>query len=139
MTNKTPKKLIITMREIKDMSDAIEMAIEGNYISPNSRLDDFSISQKILTLPGVLDYDDYSSWGEFEKGELKDLSDKELLRVLTAYRGKNWAEKALIWIKEEKFSPIVIFPKLGIIGDGRGRTSIAVGMDWKKIPVIFLS
>lgn len=139
MTNKTPKKLTITMREIKDMSDAIEMAIEGDYIQLNSRLDDFSISQEILTLSGVLDYDDYSSWGEFEKGELKDLSDKELLKVLTSYRGKNWAEKALTWIKEEKFSPIVIFSKLGIIGDGRGRVSIAVGMDWKKIPVIFLS
>jgi hypothetical protein len=139
MKDKTPKKLNITMREIKDMSDAIEMAINGDYIPSNSRLDDFSISQEILTLSGVLNYDDYSSWGEFEKGELKDLSDKELLKVLISYRGKKWAEKASNWIKEEKFSPIVIFPKLGIIGDGRGRISIAVGMDWKKIPVIFLS
>ena len=79
MTNKIPKKLIITMREIKDMSDAIEMAIEGDYIPSDSRLDDFSISQEILTLSEVLKYDDYSSWGEFKKGELKDLSDKELL------------------------------------------------------------
>jgi hypothetical protein len=139
MTNKIPKKLIITMREIKDMSDAIEMAIEGDYIPSDSRLDDFSISQEILTLSEVLKYDDYSSWGEFKKGELKDLSDKELLKVLTSYRGKNWAEKALNWIKEETFSPIIVFSKLGIIGDGRGRVNIAVGMNWKKIPVIFLS
>lgn len=139
MKDKTPKKLTITMREIKDMSDAIEMAINGDYIPSNSRLDDFSISQEVLTLSGALNYDDYSSWGEFGKGELKDLSDNELLKVLISYRGKKWAEKALSWIKDEKFSPIVIFSKLGIIGDGRGRMSVAVGMDWKKIPVIFLS
>ena len=139
MTNKIPKKLIITMREIKDMSDAIEMAIEGDYIPFDSRLDDFSISQKILPLSEVLKYDDYSSWGEFEKGELKNLSDKELLEILTSFRGKKWVEKALNWIKNETFSPIIIFSKLGIIGDGRGRVNIAVGMDWKKIPVIFLS
>lgn len=133
------KTLIVTMREIKDMEDAIEMAISGDYIPSDSRLDDFSISQKMISLSELLTYDDYSSWGEYDKGELKKLSNKDLTETLISFRGKKWAEKALTWIKDESFSSIIIFPNLGIIGDGRGRTNIAVGMNWKKVPVIFLT
>lgn len=134
------KILNITMREIKDIDDAIQTAIEGDYIKSNSRVDDFSIEKKTLPLSEILNYDDYGSWGQWEKGELKNLDKTELTGELTHFRGKKWAELAKTWIKDNSLiSSIVIFPELGLIGDGRGRVSFAVGMKLKTLPVILLT
>lgn len=134
------KTLNITMREIKDIDDAIQTAIEGDYIESDSRIDNFSIEKKILLLSEILNYDDYDSWGQWEKGELKDLNKTELTNEFTHFRGKKWAELAKTWVKDNSLiSSIVIFPELGLIGDGRGRVSFAVGMRLKTLPVILLT
>lgn len=128
------------MKEINDITDAIQTAVEGDYIKPNSRIDDFSIEKKTLPLSEILTYDDYGSWGQWEKGELKDLDKTELNDELAHFRGKKWAELAKAWIKDKSsMSSIIIFPELGLIGDGRGRVSFAVGMKLKTLPVILLT
>lgn len=125
-------------RELSDIKDALETAKEGDYISPDSTISDFTVTRKTLSLKEILTYDDYSSWGQWNKNELINLSESELFDELLSYRGKKWAERVLFWLKNKSIPPIVIFSDIPLIGDGRGRVSLAVGMGINKLQTLLL-
>ena len=93
-----------------------------------------------MSLNEILSWDDYNSWGEWNKGELKNLPEQEVFEELKNFRGDSWANDALSWL-ENGFPPIILtYNEFGpLIGDGRGRTSLAVGMNVESLPVIVLN
>ena len=127
----------ISSQNINDIKDAVEMAIEGDIYPSSIRLEDFTIEKKILPIKEILKNDDYGSWGQWEKNELRNLSISELNQELENFRGKKWSKRALEWLQDNNIPSIVIFPKIAI-GDGRGRVSLAVGMGIDKLSVIML-
>lgn len=83
--------------------------------------------------------DDYSSWGAWDHGELAGLGRDELRDEFRSFRGDAWARRALRWVETNRFPPVVIFPEESLVGDGRGRISVAVGLDRHSLPVILLT
>lgn len=89
----------------------------------------------------ISEYDDISSWAEWNKGELQGLNDNELMDQFTSFRNSFWAEQAMGWMKEQRFPPVILVETKEAgnwIGDGRGRVSLALGLNWTEIPVIIL-
>jgi len=78
-------------------------------------------------------YDDIDAWAEWKAGELAELDEKELEEEVQDFR-----PKALDWVKTGKIPPIIVIDsdEGSVIGDGRGRVSIALGMGFRTIPVI---
>jgi hypothetical protein len=115
---------------IRDMVDAFSHAsdlIDGRHeryfaVSYNPR----------KPLKSILNYDDYSSWGEISEGEL--LGDRD--EILQGFRGKAWSERSSRWQKPEDVPAIMLIEwnEGQVIGDGRGRVNLAVGMKWKHLP-----
>lgn len=128
----------------QDIRDALEMADVGFGTDPNTQ---FTYQrQDLVPVVKVLTYDDYSSWGEWEPGELAELEDWELRDELVSFRGEAWADKALGWLDFGIPAVIVLdgLPEhlsedvvVGV-GDGRGRLSFAVGMNIEHVPVIWV-
>jgi len=85
-------------------------------------------------------YDDVAAWQEWGRGDLVNLTNAERAAELRSFRGSSFAQMAERWIAGEEPAPIVIVEtKDGtVIGDGRGRTSVAIGMDWPTINAVFL-
>lgn len=81
--------------------------------------------------------DDLSSWPEWQHGELVGMTEKERHDELVDFRGSAWAKRAEQWTPET-MPPIVIvdLDDYQGVGDGRGRTSYAIGMGWKEIPAV---
>lgn len=94
------------------------------------------------TLEKILRHDDYSSWGEWASGELRGLDEDELRSELQHFRGSGWAQMAMEWLRDDSIPAIVIVDskkyRFTTIGDGRGRTSLAVGLGLKKLFVVEL-
>jgi len=95
------------------------------------------------TLEKILRHDDYSSWGGWAPGELRGLDEDELRAELQHFRGSGWARMAMEWIRDDSIPAIVIVDskkyRVTTIGDGRGRTSLAVGLGLKRLPVVLLT
>lgn len=126
-----------------DVEDALSYAEEAFEDWPRDADEPPCMAEKLGTwhLSKILGFDDYSSWGEWRPGELEGLSDEELRAELEHFRGRGWAHKAMEWLRDGSIPAIVVFnsKKYGeAIGDGRGRTSLAVGLGMKKLPVIEL-
>jgi len=110
-----------------DFSDP--MPIECFSVTPHPR---FRVSR-------LGEYDDLSSWGEWRHGELADLSGDALLTEMVGFRGRGWAQQAMLWTPSTM--PAIVIVELrrdSMIGDGRGRVSFALGMRWKTIPAVML-
>jgi hypothetical protein len=95
-----------------------------------------------MTLQEILDWDDYSSWGEFDNGEL--LKEEDLENKLNEFR-PGWGRNAMEWLRTGNIPPIILVEfedeqenKQQVIGDGRGRVSLAVGLNMKQLPVIVM-
>jgi len=125
--------------EISDLQDALEH--HSGLGDIDLSIDDFDVSEvEYISIKDLSKYDDLSSWVEIGKGEFADEDDEEKRRIIHSFRKGYFADRAIKWINECRINPIVILETFdGIsIGDGRGRVNIAVGMNWQKVPVIFL-
>jgi hypothetical protein len=106
------------------------------------RVEDFRFSQpQNVSLAELENYDDFGSWPEWEQGELLELDSDEILSELEYFRGGEWAKRAWKWIKSGTCPPIIVadLPDVVGIADGRGRTSIGIGMDWDALPTIWMT
>lgn len=129
----------------RNMDHDIEEAID--YCSYNVELADgkslmdiplewFEIS-KIEQFPtkDLFKYEDISSWLYVELGELKRKSKNEKNKLLTELRGIY----AIRWSNEGIPAIVLVdFGKYTFMGDGRGRTNFAIGMDLKTVPVVLM-
>lgn len=132
-TSPTPGEL-----DLEDIDDAVTCY----EVYVDRPLDRFSISEvKYLPIKELSTYDDFGSWVEIESNSLKTLSDEEKKEEISRFRGGRWPVLALDWIRECRIPPIVVVEgkEMTMIGDGRGRVNIAVGMGWKSLPVVFLT
>jgi len=121
----------------KDIEDAVQHAIlqEDCTFTGEARYD--IVEQKIMNLKEILNWDDYSSWGEFDPGELKEIADEDFIGELNRFR-PGWGDLVKTW---KDIPPIILVDTLEagtMIGDGRGRVSLAVGLGLDKLPVIIL-
>jgi len=120
----------------KDILDALDHMsdFEGKTLD----ISDFIISkEKEIPLSKIPA--DFSSWVEFDNGELVDMSESERFAALNKFRPGGFAHRAMSWISKGKVPPVILVElKDGYadIGDGRGRITVAIGMGWKKVPVI---
>lgn len=115
---------------LKDLGDAIDHAdIDG----VGWDLNDFSLTfLGNLSLDDIGQYDDLSSWLELDPRDFRGLSVKDKARELAGFRGMEWAQRSLEWLRTG-IPPIVVIeypdPEEGVpttvIGDGRGRTNFA--------------
>lgn len=123
-----------------DLLAAVDHATDGE-----GALSDFHVSDvERLPLKRLYEFDDIGAWAEWAPGELKAMRARERHEALVHYRGEDFAVLAETWT--EKTVPpvaIVIFPPdsdlASGVGDGRGRISVAIGMGWKTMPVVFLT
>lgn len=116
-----------------DLEDSLEHAsimFDKNFVK-----DDFDYKyEPNVSIEDLYMFDDIDAWAEWEPGELKNMDNEELENEV-----KNFRPKATEWIKNKTCPPIIIIDSNEgvVIGDGRGRVSIAIGLDWDTIPVIF--
>lgn len=123
----------------EDRRDALEYAAESfdAWPTPPPCLVE---TRKAMPLTKVLAYGDYSAWGEWQRGELLEVPAIDLPRTVAAFRGPAWAAEALRWPTEGFPAIVIVDSRYGSdIADGRGRTSLAVGLDIKELPVILLT
>lgn len=88
----------------------------------------------------VNNYDDVGSWSEWQPGELSALDENELISTISSFRGAGWARRAVDWV-HGNMPPIVLVETKdagNIIGDGRGRVSLAIGLNLDSLPAIVL-
>lgn len=95
----------------------------------------------MLPLDEILDWDDYTSWGEWDPGELGQLTTSELEDEFAHFRGKPWSARALRWLERGNVPAIVLAEARDgtrAIADGRGRVSLAVGLGFRSLPAIII-
>ena len=95
-----------------------------------------------MPVEDVWDFEDPDSWPEWSDGELEGIDDNELEDDLVAFRGEDFARLAMGWIKKpSSMPPIVIVDIDGhmMLGDGRGRVSVAYGVGIEKVPAVVLT
>jgi len=130
-----------TGASFQDITDALEHM--SDFEESPLKIENFKIKFfPKFKLEDLSDYDDLSSWPEWNRGELLDLDENEFEDELIQFRGNNWTQKAKTWIKNPKKIPpivIVITKTMTGIGDGRGRVSLALGLDWETIPTTILT
>lgn len=133
--------------EKRDVKDALEHFFGTAYrtaADKRRRSVKFEETRRVMPLKMILEWDDYGSWGEFRPNELRALSRSELRSKFGNYRGSTWSHTALNWLKDGV--PAIVLVEgdtaegqpIRMIGDGRGRTSFAVGLGIKSLPVIVL-
>ena len=119
-----------------DIADACEYVGEMLGTEPP----EFEVSEGRLPLDEVLEWDDYGSWGEWSEGELVPMTWDEVRDELASFRGDEWASEALHWLDDG--IPAIVLAELDdgtrMIADGRGRTSFAVGFNFKSVPVLIM-
>lgn len=104
-------------------------------------LGDFDVTEKTIRVSRLNQYDDLFSWAQWSTGDLADMDERDRHDELVSFRGSSWARRAEQWTSST-VPPIIIVELLDgnmAIADGRGRTSYAIGMGWKTIPVVFLT
>jgi len=126
--------------ESSDLDDAVQHYALG-YRSETSGRVCFRVESRHMALEEILGWDDYGSWGEFEKGELAGRRHAEAFEGLVGFRGRAWAERAMEWVEKSQVPPIVLVDgKDGqVIGDGRGRVNLAMAFDLPELEVIVLT
>ncbi len=134
------QKLAFTVED--DIKDAVEHAIsqEGDTSATGTFCYQMAGPTE-MSLKEILSWDDYSSWGEFDLGSLKNLSKEELSEELNSFR-PGYSTQALKWLEEGKIPPIVLVSTKDagpMVGDGRGRVNLAMGLALKSLPVIILT
>ena len=119
----------------QDIADALEYAAGSFDDWPKEPRLDMKLG--IWSLSKILNYDDYSSWGAWRSGELREAEDLE--EELSSFRGSVWAAKAIRWTKDGVPAIVLIKSPYGVgIADGRGRVSFAVGMGLPSLHVIHI-
>lgn len=95
----------------------------------------------VKSVSEILKYDDYSAWGEWRPGELVGLSEIDLWHEFVSFRGGEWAKRAESWLKDG--IPAVVLAEFSSngrsIADGRGRVSLAVGKNLRKLHAVTLA
>lgn len=125
----------------QDIIDAIEHAIMNEDSSFSGDVWYDVVEKGTKSLKEILNWDDYSSWGDFNQGELVDESPEEIINQLNHFR-PGYGEMFKKWIIERQgIPPIILVETLdagNLIGDGRGRVNMAVGLNIKELPYILL-
>lgn len=124
-----------------DVLEALDHATDGGAIGSMDPAD-WTIKRAVsVPVAEVLNYDDYSSWGEWEVGELQELDRDELEAELKSFRGDDWAQRALAWLDDGIPAVVVTLDDAAFEGvsDGRGRLSFAVGMGIENVPVVWVT
>jgi hypothetical protein len=122
-----------------DIKDAIQHAAYSG-INYNGKVCFKVAYEGDMQLDEILKWDDISSWGEWKREELKDLNENDFNNEIESFRGKDWLNMAKEWINGT-FPPIILISTAegDFIGDGRGRVSLAYGLDLDFLPVIVLN
>jgi hypothetical protein len=118
-----------------DIKDAVQHAILQEDSTFTGKACYKIIEQKEISLKEILNWDDYSSWGDFSLGELKDLNEEEFTKELNSFR-PGFGDLVKKW---KNIPPIILVDTLeagSMIGDGRGRVNLAVGLGLARLPVI---
>lgn len=120
-----------------DISDAIEhsIMIDSPYFSGNVFFD--KEFEGKMSLEEILNWDDYSSWGEFSWEEFKGFSKEEIIKELNNFRS-GYGDLVFTW---KSIPPIVLVELLDgtrCIGDGRGRVNYAMATGMHFLPTIIL-
>lgn len=124
-----------------DISDAAQHMITQEDSAYTGRVCYTLYDAGEMSLNDILQWDNYNEWGDFEPNELSDLSEEELYNKMNEFR-PGYGEFIKKWFKEGSISPIILVNTLEsgkMIGDGRGRVNIAVGLGMDKIPVIIMN
>lgn len=129
----------------QDLRDALDHVEQGEDIPQQFYPEQFEVSEiEAFPVKQLHDWMDYSSWGEWNNGELRDLLQKDgknaLFEELKRFRGEDWAFRAMGWLDNGIATiPTVILVETPSgyrdVGDGRGRISLAIGMGLETIPV----
>lgn len=133
-----------TLREVRRASDDdLEDALDhmSDFSDHELSLDNFDVQVAIVQLEALDEYDDLSSWTEWDHGELAEMDEDDRFAELRSFRGSGWAKHAIEWTSRT-VPPIVIVTLLDgstAIADGRGRTNYAIGMGWDAMPATFLT
>lgn len=122
-----------------DIEDAVEYYWFTFRTTEHDGTVHFTAKPMKMPVQEILQWDDYSSWGGFKKGELVGLSKADLKAELDSYRA-GYGNRALPWVENGKIPPVVLVDSIKgqAIGDGRGRTSLAVGLNLPALDVIVL-
>lgn len=123
-----------------DIKDAAQHAVMQEDSSFTGKVCYKKAFEGEMSIKDILGWDDYSAWGQWQHNELKELDEQSLKQELDNFRGSSWAASALEWLRSG-FPPIVlVYSAIGeVIGDGRGRVSLAVGLGLESLPVIVLN
>ena len=120
-----------------DLLDAMEYASEVEEGGGDDGLsrEDFSVERRTeVPVEELLRLMDYSSWGQWAKGELaeilRDGGEDALRGELAAYRGPDWSGRAMGWLRDGVPAVVLLETPSGYsdLCDGRGRVSFMVGM-----------
>ena len=126
-----------------DVQDALgyyDEVVKGGYTPMAMRRSTcFAVSRGELPLRKILAYDDYTAWGGFAPGELVGLRRDALEDTLWSYRN-DLAPLAFDWLRDGSIPAVVLVESSHgrAVGDGRGRVSLAVGLNLPSLPVIVL-
>ena len=134
-----PSKKAMTVKP-SDLDDAIEHAQESLDIE----IDRDGVQVSDVTPVAIADlysYDDIDSWSEWRHGELASMDPEERSAELKSFRGAAFAKRATAWINDGRVPPIVLLDleEGAAVGDGRGRTSVALGMGWPTVDAVIVT
>jgi hypothetical protein len=134
----------------RDILDAIQHVVFSGDENVTKTLNYKVDPKHQLPVKEIVKWDDYSSWGEINWGELYSLNKKELVEELNKYR-PGFGNMAINWLNPDMepiansdpshIPPVVLVESLDgsrCVGDGRGRVNMAVGLGLSYLPVVIL-
>lgn len=123
----------------QDLVDALDHV--QDLVDRPLSLSDFAQSPvKAVPIDDLWEYDDLSSWPEWQPRDLIYLDADERFDELVSFRGEAWAMRAARWTPVNMPPIVLVETREGYaaIGDGRGRVSYAIGMGFAKVPAVVL-
>ena len=99
---------------------------------------------KLMKLADVLGYEDAVGWLELDPADFRGLDPQEIFEELKAYRGADFARRAMEWVRAGAIPaehPVVLLDgDFGpLIGDGRGRINVARALKMPKLWTLTLT